>query len=222
MIKALVIGATGLVGRHLTLRLLDDPRFESVVVFSRRAIGMKHERLVEHIIDFDKPQSWHHLVTGDVLFSSLGSTLKKAGGKKQQFEVDYTYQYGFAKAASDHGVPTLVLVSSAGANPGSAFFYMRMKGQLERDVMKLPFRQLVLIRPGPLQGKRSETRRGEKAGVLLIRGLNRLGLFLRHKPIDGDLVARAMINASFGQRLGTDVYSLDELFVLAGHNVKTV
>ena len=92
-LTAIVIGATGLVGSELVQQLLDDERFSLVKIFVRRSFGKQHPKLEEHIIDFDKIHEWGHLVSGDVLFSALGTTLKQAGGKEAQYRIDYNYQY---------------------------------------------------------------------------------------------------------------------------------
>ena len=99
-LTANVIGATGLVGSYLVRLLLEDDRFEEVNIFTRRTIGIKHEKLKEHLVDFNKIGSWAAKLQGDVLFSSLGTTRKKAGSIKKQFLVDYTYQYTVAEAAA--------------------------------------------------------------------------------------------------------------------------
>ena len=114
-----VIGATGLVGEQLVLQLLEHPEFEKVVVFGRRKSGLNHSKLVEELIDFDRPESWAALVKGDILFSTLGTTIKTAKTKENQYRVDFTYQYEFAKTASQNGIPVYVLVSSLGADSKS-------------------------------------------------------------------------------------------------------
>jgi uncharacterized protein YbjT (DUF2867 family) len=215
MKTALVIGATGLVGNELVKQLIDDKDFGKVVVFSRRTTGLTSSRLEEHIIDFDHPEQWQHLVKGDVLFSALGTTLAQAGSKKAQYNVDHSYQFQFAAAAARNAVPVYVLVSSAGANPKSRTFYMRMKGELERDVKELLFSSIILIKPGPLQGQRNQNRIGENIGVAVMRFFNRLGLFRKYRPIGGNEVAQAMINAYKRASAGVDSFELDELFVLA-------
>lgn len=215
MKTALVIGATGLVGFQLVRQLIEDKGFAKVVVFVRRPTGLVSPKVEEHIIDFDRPELWQHLVKGDVLFSSLGTTLAQAGGKKTQYKIDHSYQYQFAAAAARNAVPVYVLVSSAGANPKSKTFYMRMKGELERDVKKLLFSTIVLIKPGPLHGQRKENRLGEKIGVAVIRFFNVLGLFRKYRPIGGDEVARAMIQAFKRVTPGVAAFELDELFLLA-------
>jgi uncharacterized protein YbjT (DUF2867 family) len=215
MKAAIVIGATGLVGKQLVKQLLDDQQFEKVVVFVRRSTGIPNNKLEEHLIDFDKPEEWKYLVKGDVLFSALGTTLKQAGSKEAQYKIDYNYQYNFAKAAAENKVPVYVLVSSAGADIASRIFYSRMKGELERDIKKLPFSAIHILQPSLLVGKREKERTGEKVGFVLLNALNKFGLFKKYKPISGGLVARAMINASLSVNSGIDIYTLDEVFALA-------
>lgn len=218
MKNALLIGATGLVGSHLLQQLLDDSRFKSVTVFVRRSTEISHPKMKEHLIDFERPADWQHLVKGDVIFLALGTTLAKAGSKAAQYLVDYTFQYQFAKAASENGVPALVLVSSAGAGKKSGFFYMRMKADLERDIEKLPIKQQVFIRPGALTGPRQEKRTGERIGVGVLGLVNKLGMFWKYRPIHAWVVARAMINAALTQTSGVKIFELDRVFELAEVN----
>jgi uncharacterized protein YbjT (DUF2867 family) len=212
---ALVIGATGLVGNELVHQLLADDRFGAVLVFVRRSMGISHSKLQEFIINFDEPQSWNHLVKGDVLFSALGTTLKKAGSKEAQYKIDHDYQYNFAQAAAQNQVPVYVLVSSAMASVSSRIFYTRMKGELERDIKLLPFQAIHIMQPGMLQGNRKENRPGEKIGLSVIRLLNKMGIALKQKPIPAGLVAKAMINVSFKNDKRINVYALTEVFTAA-------
>lgn len=79
--KALVIGGTGLVGRALLDLLVTDERFSEVAAFGRRPVGYSHPKITEHTVDISDPSAWREFLKGDVLFSSLGTTLEKAGGK---------------------------------------------------------------------------------------------------------------------------------------------
>jgi len=213
--KAVVIGATGLVGHELVKLLTRDHRFDKVKVFVRKSTGLKSDKLEEHLIDFDDEKSWAHLVQGDVLFSALGTTLSQAGSKDAQYKIDYTYQFNFAKAAATHGIPTYVLVSSAGANPDSMIFYSRMKGELEREVTKLGIESVYLIQPSLLVGERAKSRFGEKLSFKVLQGLNAIGLFRKYKPITGQTVAKAMLNESLQSLPGNHTITLDELFTSA-------
>jgi uncharacterized protein YbjT (DUF2867 family) len=212
---ALVIGATGLVGNELVHQLLADDRFGAVLVFVRRSMGISHSKLQEFIINFDEPQSWSHLVKGDVLFSALGTTLKKAGSKEAQYKIDHDYQYNFAQAAAQNQVPVYVLVSSAMASVSSRIFYTRMKGELERDIQLLPFQAIHIMQPGMLQGNRKENRPGEKIGLYVIRLLNKMGIALKQKPVPASIVAKAMINVSFKNDKRISVYALTQVFTAA-------
>lgn len=215
---ALIIGATGLVGSHLLQLLLKDDRFSAIKVFSRRSTGLQHPKLQEHIINFDRQEEWKHWLTGDVAFSALGTTIKKAGSKEAQYKIDHTYQYNFAQAAAQNGVPVYVLISSAMANEHSRIFYTRMKGELERDSKALPFQNIHIIQPGILTGERKENRAGERIGIKVLRLLNSLGIAKKQKPVHASIVAQAMINVSFENNRKINVYSLLDVFNAAVTN----
>lgn len=214
MKTALVIGGSGLVGTELVDLLLKDSNYEKVILFGRKTLNISNPKLKEHIIDFEHPDKWKELVRGDVLFSTLGTTLGKAGGKEPQYKVDYTYQYEFAKAASGNGVSDYVLVSSIGANASSMFFYTKMKGELEDAVNELPFSKVIIIRPTQLDGNRTEKRMGEKVGLVVARFLTKIGLLGKRQPIQARDVARAMIQ-SVNKNTPHVVYAYDELRSLA-------
>ena len=192
--KTLLIGATGATGSDLLRLLLDDGEVESVVIFVRRNPGVEHPKLTVHVIDFEKPEKWSHLVKGDILFSCLGTTRKDAGSKNAQWKVDYDYQYSFAKAARENGMGCYVLVSAMNASSKSRFFYSRMKGELDDDVTKLGFPRLLIFKPPSLIRKGSD-RNMEKMGVKVIGFFNRLGLMKSLKPMSTDTLAKKMLNA---------------------------
>jgi uncharacterized protein YbjT (DUF2867 family) len=218
METALIIGATGLTGSNLMHLLLLDLRFEKVIIFVRRSVGITHPKLEEHIVRFDHPEEWQDLVKGDILFSAMGTTLKKAGSKAARYEVDFTYQYAFAKAAFVNEVPVYVLVSSAGADAKSLFSYMKMKGDLEEAIRKLPFERVRILQPGPIDGDREEIRSLEKAVFRVIRFLNQWGLCGQYRPIEGAELARAMRNAALLPDPGILEYRLSAVFELAEGN----
>jgi uncharacterized protein YbjT (DUF2867 family) len=217
MKTAIVIGATGLVGKHLTKLLLEDERYIAVKVFVRRPSSIFHSKLEEEIVDFNKLDEWKHRLTGDELFSSLGTTIKKAGSKEEQHKIDFTYQYRIAEAAAANGIENYFLVSSAGANASSKNFYLKIKGELEEEIEKLSFKKVIVLQPSLLLGEREETRRTETIASLLMPPLMALIPFFRkYKPIEGATVARALQNGAnsfLPNRLIR--YSLNEIFNLA-------
>lgn len=213
MQKAIVIGATGMVGTQLMLQLLNSAEYSEVLSLVRKPSGIVHDKLKELVVDFKQPETWSSKVHGDVLFSTLGTTLAKAGSKNAQYEVDYHYQYNTAKIAADNGVKHYVLISSAGANSASGNFYMKMKGQLEDAVKLLAFEVISIIQPGQLDGDRNESRWAEKAGLQAMYLFNKMGILKRYKPIQASQVATAMLNAATKKHSAT--YTLDEVFGLA-------
>jgi len=217
MKTAIVIGATGLIGKHLTNLLFDNPNYSTVKVFVRRSLNTSNPKLEEHLVNFDKIDNWKSRITGDDLFSAMGTTIRKAGSKEAQYKIDVTYQYEFAKAAAENGVSSYFLVSSSGTNAKSKLFYMRIKGELEEKVKLLPFNKIRIFRPSLLIGERDEKRFGEKAAERLLKIVVPLFPFLKNqRPIEGEKVVRAMIvsaNEDIKERI--KIFEPLEIFRLA-------
>jgi uncharacterized protein YbjT (DUF2867 family) len=212
---ALVIGATGATGTELVQQLMDDNQYTSVIVFSRRPLLVTNAKLTTHIVDFDNPQAWAHLVKGDVLFSALATTLKQAGSQKEQYKIDYTYQYQTAATAAANGVGKYVLVSAMGANAKSWLFYPRIKGELDNAASALPFKQIHIFRPGFLLRQPDKIRPMEKLGIAIIQFFNKFGLFKSQRPLPVEVLAQKMrsvlLNLDAQQ---FQIYSLDSIFDL--------
>jgi uncharacterized protein YbjT (DUF2867 family) len=214
-LTALVIGATGATGTELVKQLIDDNRYTSVVVFSRRPLLVTHANLTTHIVDFDNPQAWAHLVKGDVLFSALATTLKQAGSQKEQYKIDYTYQYQTAATAAANGVGAYVLVSAMGANAKSWLFYPRIKGALDNAASTLPFKQIHIFRPGFLLRQPDKIRPMEKLGIAIIQFFNKLGLFKSQRPLPVEVLAQKMRSVLLNPGAQQfQIYSLDSIFDL--------
>ncbi|HET6437767.1 MAG TPA: NAD(P)H-binding protein [Anaeromyxobacter sp.] len=210
-LTAVVVGATGLVGGTLVRILSADRRFGTVVALVRRPARLSVERVREQVIDFEQPETFVAAVAGDVLFSALGTTMKAAGSQAAQYRVDHDYQLQMAEAARRNGVSSYVLVSAAGARPGAWIFYSRMKGELERDVERLGFPRTRLLRPGLLDGERSERRPGEQWTLRLLRPIGPL-LPAPARPIKAATVARAAIAAALDPTPGLLRWEASDLF----------
>jgi len=215
---ALLVGATGATGKDLLDLLLQDDSFHQVDIFVRRDLGVQHEKLKIHVIDFDKPEQWKQLVKGDVLFSCLGTTLKAAGSKEAQWKIDYDYQFQFAKTAKENKVNNYVLVSSGYSSPNSIFYYSRMKGQLEEAVKALWFPKLVIFNPPVLIRKNSD-RTFEVAGLKVIQFLNKIGIFRSQKPLPTEVLAQAMINSAKTKENGIFTIEGKEIWKCAKGNI---
>ncbi len=216
MKTAIVIGATGLIGNFVTRFLLEDHRYSKVKIFVRRSSGIVNSKLEEHIVDFDNIDSWSNNITGDELYSALGTTIKVAGSKEAQYKIDVTYQLKCAQAASKNGVKKFMLVSSAGANSSSNNFYLQIKGELEDKISSLNFDNVIIMQPSLLLGDRKENRFAERISQKLFPAIMFLPFLKEYRPIHASQVARAMIktaNCILDKKLNR--FTLDKIFEYA-------
>ncbi len=193
MKTAIVIGASGLIGSHVTGLLLADPRYAKVRVLVRRSLGKQHPKLEEQIIDFQKINDYPGLFTGDELFCCLGTTLKQAGSAQARRQVDRDLVIAVARAAEGKSRRFLV-ISSVGADARSPNGYTRDKGEMEQAVAALKFDSVVILQPSFFYGDygdRQENRLGERIGVVLAKFFN--PVLGKYKALSADTVARAMV-----------------------------
>tara|TARA_Y100000589_G_scaffold196660_1_gene185845 strand:+ start:1610 stop:2260 length:651 start_codon:yes stop_codon:yes gene_type:complete len=212
-LHALVLGATGATGKEMVKLLLENSNYSKVSVFVRSKIHIDHKKLTIHKIDFSRLHEYSSLVKGDILFSALGTTKKEAGGKKEQFRVDYTYQYAFAKIASKNNVAHYSLVSSVGANKSSFFFYPKIKGALESSVKSLRFNTIHIFQPPSLIRQPELIRIGEKYIIKLLQVINKLGLLKSFKPLLVKDLAKKIIDESLiNKTKGVTIYQSQDLY----------
>lgn len=209
--RAIVIGATGLIGNYLVHQLLDDNSFTDVVVIHRRGSELVHPKLNWHTVDLSDNNEWSSLVKGDVLFNAMGTTIKKAGSEKAMINIDVTIPATIAKIAKENGVKCVVSVSAAGADEKSRIFYNKIKGQLEQQLFKLEFDNIAIVRPSLLLGDRNESRLGEKIMEPVMLALCKLPFFKKYRPIHGKDVAKAMIKYSLVKPSAKLILELDEI-----------
>lgn len=210
---ALIFGASGLVGGHLLKLLLNCEAYDVVRSMGRRELPIQHPKLKQYVIDMDHPSTFESMVKCNDLFICLGTTMAKAGSKEAFYKVDYTYCYEIAKIAERQKVSQLLIVTAAGSDPDSMFFYSQVKGQLERDLKKLKFWGLHIFQPSLLLGDRDERRLGESVAAVIGKGIKFISgnLLKKYVPIEGNQVAAAMIEAANKLQSGTFVYTSDEL-----------
>ncbi|HEX8772788.1 MAG TPA: NAD(P)H-binding protein [Pyrinomonadaceae bacterium] len=216
--KALLLGATGLVGGHCLNKLLADADYYGVVTLGRKRLPLEHEKLEQHLIDFKRLPDFASLIEAEDIFSCLGTTIRKARTKEAFREVDFTYQYEVARIAAQAGAEQLLLVSSMGADARSAIFYNRVKGELEDAVSKLPFGGIQIFRPSLLLGAREEIRPGERVSEYAMKTFSFLlaGPLEKYRPVEASTVASAMLRVAKEHPAGINVFPSDLISAMGG------
>jgi len=166
--RILLAGATGLVGSHALSLLLDDPRCTALIAPTRRPLERRHPKLDNPVLDFDglgqAARGWQ----ADAAICALGTTIAIAGSREVFRRIDHDYPLALAEALRAQGTATFVLNSAMAADAGSRVFYIRVKGELERDLRALRFDSLVLVRPGLIGGERASPRLGERVASVVL------------------------------------------------------
>ena len=211
--NALLAGATGLVGSSLLQQLLDDDLYEKIIVVSRKPVGLKHPKMIQHQIDFDAIELLKVDFHVDDVYCALGTTIKSAGSQDAFYKVDFTYVVNLGKWCASKGVNRFLIVSAMGADVKSGIFYNRVKGEMEMAVKKLNIPQIQIFRPSLLMGNRTEKRVGEKFAQIVMGGLGFLfvGPFLKYKGIHANVVARAMIKSARQEMKGFKIYNSGDM-----------
>ena len=194
--KSIVLGSTGLIGKHLLTYLGEKDL--SVIAISRRPIKDIPKNVSPMIIDFDEFLDQGHLPDCKHIYICLGTTIKKAGSQESFKKVDLDYCLDFAKKARESGATTISLVTSIGANADSKNFYLKTKGKLENEIKTMGFDSVNIFQPGLLLGNRDEIRPleflGQYGSYLLNMAL--LGPAMKYRSIDAKRVARTMANTA--------------------------
>lgn len=185
--KAIVAGATGLVGSELVKALLANIDVKEVIAYSRRPLPFNDPRLKVVLGELSEMSAHRDELKGDIYFSCLGTTIKTAGSKEDFRKVDFHAVVSFGRIAFSHKAKKLIVVSASGARSQSKIFYSRVKGEAEKALKDLGLSALFILRPGLLIGERVEKRTVEKLSIKVF------GL-LRH-----------VIPQKVGRSLGTDV-----------------
>ncbi len=213
---AVLVGGSGLVGSRLLELFLDDIAYRQVVVLNRRPLGIQHPKLREVITDFtDEDLLLNAMKGAEVLFCCIGTTIRIAGSKEAFRQVDYEIPVRLARLAEKAEIHRFLVVSSVGANPNSGNFYLRTKGEMERDVAAFRFLKLAIVRPSLLLGPRKDFRLGERmAQIFTVLCMPLMfGPFRKYKPVHRDVVAKALINLSLSVN-NQRIYESEDLYWL--------
>lgn len=200
-----VVGSTGLVGSHLISVL--SKIYPKVISITRVKDNYSLPCVKNVIVDFDDIKNEDIFNNNNQLYIALGTTRKKAGSDQNFIKVDYDYCMDLANNALLNGVKRVSIISSVGSNPNSNLLYPRTKGLLEKELSKLPFEHISVMKPSFILGMRKETRIAEKMGKFLFSLIDPFlfGELKKYKSIHARDIARAMVhqiingNNSFNQ-----------------------
>ncbi len=213
MKKALIFGATGFVGSRLLSGLLSSSDYGEVTAVARRKLNIVHPKLKALVGDYNSLPALRADLVGDEIFIALGTTRKATPDTAEYYKVDHDYPVLAASIAKEQGAKAVFLVSAVGANPHSNVFYVRTKGETERDIVALGFEHTHLFRPSMIMGNREESRPLEKMFIAAFRAINPLlvGGLDEYRGITGDEIARAMVRSAAIESGKVNIYHWREM-----------
>ncbi|MEO5910017.1 MAG: NAD(P)H-binding protein [Pelobium sp.] len=211
--KAILLGATGLIGSKLLTLLIQHEKYESFTVFVRSKMALDHPKLNQIITDFKNLDHLKNEISGDVIFSCLGSTKNKTPDLAVYKKIDHDYPLYFAHEGLKNGIKSFHIVSSLGADSKSSNFYTKMKGEIEDDLKEIGFDSTFIYQPSFLKGNRSENRPIEKIlnPIMSVLDLLLFGPLKKYRSIEALDVAKAMLNESITNKRGIFVIESDKI-----------
>jgi len=211
--KAIIIGASGLIGSNLLQLLLDGDAYAEVLIFVRKEMPVKHAKLKQVVTDLNLLANYAADITGHAIFSCLGTTIKQTPDKSLYRKIDHDYPIQLAQLGKQNGVKQYLIVSAVGADVKSSTFYLKLKGETEEDLKKVGLPALHIYRPSMLKGRTEKVRWDERLFNGLMDVVNPLlfGGFKKYHSIDAADVASAMYNQSIDNETGTFIYQYDDI-----------
>jgi len=202
---AIVLGATGAVGKQLVNQLSRREDVVKIILISRRKLNVLSDfpdanvsKINNQVLDFEQleQQVTPLIPPQSIAFIALGTTQKQAGSKAAFRQIDHGLVLAFARACKSADIYRLGVVTAHGANVDSANFYNRVKGEVERDIQILGLPSVFFARPSLLLGRPADGRFAEKLGESLLAPISSF-IPRAVRPISTKCVAAAMINAAY-------------------------
>lgn len=208
---AVIIGATGAVGKEILKEILADNFYNKVYILGRESIGKlgDEERLTKIIVDFENLNFDTSILEDADVFASLGTTIKIAGSKENQRKIDVDYTVNFAKLCEGK-IRSFNVVSAMGANSKSKSFYTSLKGELEDRLKEMNLGVLRIFRPSLLISKREDKRILEEVFFKITPIFKALlkGNLKKYSPIEASLLGKVIVRfATENKGEGTYTYN---------------
>ncbi|UJH90027.1 NAD(P)H-binding protein [Antarcticibacterium sp. 1MA-6-2] len=198
MKTAILLGATGLTGGILLQKLLNDARYEKIILFSRSSAAVKNRKVEEHLVDLFKLENQKDLFKADVVYCCIGTTKSKTPNEEVYKKIDYGIPVAAAKLARENGIEKFLVISALGADPKSKMFYNKTKGEMEQEVLAQRIPETYIFEPSLIAGDREETRTFENLAIYAMKVLNYalIGPLKKYRSIDPETIAEAMIKVA--------------------------
>ena len=202
---AVIIGATGAVGKEILQEILADDFYNKVYILGRQSIGelADEERLTKIIVDFENLNFDISILEDADVFASLGT-----GSKENQRKIDVDYTVNFSKLCEGK-VRSFNVVSAIGANSKSKNFYNSLKGELEDKLKVMNLGVLRIFQPSLLISKRDDKRFLEQIfmKVAPIFQLVLKGKAKKYSPIEVSVLGREIVRFAIeNKKQGTYTY----------------
>ena len=209
---AVIIGATGAVGREILEGVLEKDFYKKVYVLGRSSITKltDNEKLGKIVVDFENLEFDINILNNADVFATLGTTIKIAKTKENQRKIDFYYTINFAKICEGI-VRSFNVVSTVGANRKSKSFYSSLKGELEEQLQKMNLGTLRIYRPSLLIAKRVDKRMMEDFFIKLSPMLKFIlhGKFKKYSPIEVELLGKEMVRFAIENK-GEKTYTYND------------
>ena len=208
---AVIIGATGVVGRVILNEILSGEYYDRIYILGRSSISKlpDEERLTKIIIDLENIDFDMDILENADVFASLGTTLKIAGSKENQRKIDVDYTVNFAKLCEGK-IRSFNVVSAMRANSKSKNFYTSFKGELEDKLKELNLGVLRIFQPSLLISKREDKRFFERLLIKIspIFQILLKGKMKKYSPIEASLLGKEIVRfATENKGEGTYTYN---------------
>lgn len=214
--KAVIFGATGLVGNALLQLVLNDSFFNHIIVATRAPLSFKHQKMTVCHIDFSNFEEIEKCIKeSSVVFSAIGTTQQKVQGDKKKYrKIDFDITYNIGRACKNNNIEKFLFVSTSGADASSASFYLKLKGEIEDSVCSLNLNSLTIFQPSLLLGERSEFRFWEKIAQIIMP-LFSFFLPANIKPISSQSVSEVMVHFAKMKNKGNNIIKNREQLMIS-------
>ena len=194
MKTAIIFGSTGLIGSQLLNILLQDDEYSTIKAVVRSPISVSHKKLEVIVNDLTNTNSLKKNISGDRCFFCIGTTKSQTPNKNEYRRIEYDIPVQIASIAEKNNVNCFLYISSLGSNPNTNNTYLKNKGEVEEKLKGLNFKQLTIVKPSILLGKRSEFRLGDflSQRIFVLLSFLFVGPLKKVKPINSKQVAKAM------------------------------